>query len=298
MRRKAFTLIELLVVIAIIAILAAILFPVFASAKEKAKQTACTSNIRQMGTGTQLYLGDWDDRYMVGTPILGAAYVAAGNLFGVPADWATTMTPAVVEAQRMHAANAVQPYLNNYQIMQCPSAVEIQLAGGAYASVAAGRRPQAVSYAYNGFMHAFNSSGIQAPSSVIVWSENWGKWSWLGYAGSSPYIGCVEAGVVPPAPCGLGTSTTLLGTFIPNGTMWVHNRGAVFGMGDSSAKWRRLGAQITPAITDYKRDIYRQYQANGTIANATASLWFTANLPAGVGSQPLFRPDIDQQQLP
>lgn len=59
--RRAFTLIELLVVIAIIAILAAILFPVFAQAKEAAKKTACLSNARQIGVGVKLYLGDNDD---------------------------------------------------------------------------------------------------------------------------------------------------------------------------------------------------------------------------------------------
>jgi|CXWL01.1.fsa_nt_gi prepilin-type N-terminal cleavage/methylation domain-containing protein len=59
--RKAFTLIELLVVIAIIAILAAILFPVFAQAKEAAKKTACLSNSRQIGMATKMYLGDYDD---------------------------------------------------------------------------------------------------------------------------------------------------------------------------------------------------------------------------------------------
>ncbi|HWP31858.1 MAG TPA: prepilin-type N-terminal cleavage/methylation domain-containing protein [Fimbriimonadales bacterium] len=63
-RKTAFTLIELLVVIAIIAILAAILFPVFARAKEKAKQIACLNNANQMGKALMLYAGDYDDRLM------------------------------------------------------------------------------------------------------------------------------------------------------------------------------------------------------------------------------------------
>lgn len=59
--KKAFTLIELLVVIAIIAILAAILFPVFAQAKLAAKKTASLSNVKQLDTSAQIYVGDWDD---------------------------------------------------------------------------------------------------------------------------------------------------------------------------------------------------------------------------------------------
>ncbi|MBC8065342.1 MAG: prepilin-type N-terminal cleavage/methylation domain-containing protein, partial [Chlorobia bacterium] len=60
-KSRAFTLIELLVVIAIIAILAAILFPVFAQAKAAAKRTSELSNIKQLGMGAQIYLADYDD---------------------------------------------------------------------------------------------------------------------------------------------------------------------------------------------------------------------------------------------
>lgn len=62
-KRKGFTLIELLVVIAIIAILAAILFPVFAKAREKARQSSCQSNLKQLGLAFQQYSQDWDERY-------------------------------------------------------------------------------------------------------------------------------------------------------------------------------------------------------------------------------------------
>ena len=64
MKNKAFTLIELLVVIAIIAILAAILFPVFAQAKLAAKGTQSLSNIKQVGTANMIYLTDYDDQFV------------------------------------------------------------------------------------------------------------------------------------------------------------------------------------------------------------------------------------------
>ncbi len=96
--RRGFTLIELLVVIAIIAILAAILFPVFARAREKARQSSCLSNVKQLGLGLLMYAQDYDERmayyyryYPPGSTVL----YWWGDL--------------------------LQPYVKNYQILECPS---------------------------------------------------------------------------------------------------------------------------------------------------------------------------------
>lgn len=98
--RYGFTLIELLVVIAIIAILAAILFPVFARARENARRTSCSSNLRQVGLAVKQYLQDSDDKY----PLIWVSSTGpytAGNPYG----W----------------ADAIQPYMKSTQLLQCPS---------------------------------------------------------------------------------------------------------------------------------------------------------------------------------
>jgi prepilin-type N-terminal cleavage/methylation domain-containing protein/prepilin-type processing-associated H-X9-DG protein len=100
--RAGFTLVELLVVIAVIAILAAILYPVFAIAREKARQTGCTSNLRQIGTAVQMYLQDYDGTYP-GNPYPGQQANPIQTL-----DW----TPYYIK---------LYPYVKNYQLFVCPS---------------------------------------------------------------------------------------------------------------------------------------------------------------------------------
>ncbi len=106
--RRGFTLIELLVVIAIIAILAAILFPVFAQAKEAAKKTQCLSDTKQISVGMLLYNGDYDDN------------LAETGLAGVFRNASNTGLGQLYRGiLPFHLA--VQPYIKNYQVFGCPS---------------------------------------------------------------------------------------------------------------------------------------------------------------------------------
>ena len=114
MLKRGFTLIELLVVIAIIAILAAILFPVFAQAREKARQTACLSNGKQIGLALNMYVQDYDERFP-------------------PADYGATVTAPPYTQFGWYSGSGgsvyyppccfdlLQPYQKNIQVDKCPS---------------------------------------------------------------------------------------------------------------------------------------------------------------------------------
>jgi prepilin-type N-terminal cleavage/methylation domain-containing protein/prepilin-type processing-associated H-X9-DG protein len=155
--RRGFTLIELLVVIAIIAILAAILFPVFAKAREKAKQASCASNLRQIGLAVIMYVQDYDE-------------IMPDN---------TWQDSSGTWVQHLTAADRTYPYIKNSQIFCCPSRSEV----GPCATQVGSPFPYVnrCSYGYNNWVvGGRRSSDIKAPSNLfmVMDAQNWWNDSW------------------------------------------------------------------------------------------------------------------------
>jgi len=174
-RNRAFTLIELLVVIAIISILASMLFPVFARAREQARKSACMSNLKQIGLGVMMYVQDYDETY----PITYLAVPAADQMSGYTASY---------------WFNVLQPYTKNRQVWYCPTAGRImtsdssnfQQYSGGYGYNACGTAPISSSGTtlWNGFGqsvdaatgtvkctpngNAVNMSAVTSPSETIL----------------------------------------------------------------------------------------------------------------------------------
>lgn len=111
-RAHAFTLIELLTVIAIIAVLAGLLFPVFARAKNAAKQTVCVSNLRQIGAAIALYMDDSDGIF---PSALDASDKYASDIWNAFPDFKNRI------AQMPLMTEVLQPYLKNKDVFMCPS---------------------------------------------------------------------------------------------------------------------------------------------------------------------------------
>ena len=116
-KRKGFTLIELLVVIAIIAILAAILFPVFARAREKARQASCQSNLKEIGLAYHMYAQDYDER-----PVPGCIRYPPGVSVNVYPRWAYSGASTLADYEANTDGGIIYPYVKNTQIFRCPSA--------------------------------------------------------------------------------------------------------------------------------------------------------------------------------
>jgi len=154
-RTRGFTLIELLVVIAIIAILAAILFPVFARARENARRTSCQNNMKQIALGAKQYIGDYDETY----PPTASDAANPGTT-----GWAVLL----------------QPYIKSVQVLQCasepvgPSATATApLTDYAYNTNVAGQNEASFSFVSNtvlyqdaGSADASNNSNTEALTGV------------------------------------------------------------------------------------------------------------------------------------
>src|SRR5579883_2805406 len=115
--RAAFTLIELLVVIAIIAILAAILFPVFAQAREKARQTSCLSNQKQLALGALMYAQDFDETLPSAQGVYQGQWQYL-SYYDTPANWETE-DPDWVNCMSSVWANQIYAYIKNSGIYSC-----------------------------------------------------------------------------------------------------------------------------------------------------------------------------------
>jgi prepilin-type N-terminal cleavage/methylation domain-containing protein/prepilin-type processing-associated H-X9-DG protein len=149
MRRRGFTLIELLVVIAIIAILAAILFPVFARAREKARQASCSSNLKQLALAFLMYAQDYDEK------------LPGQNLAHYPGGPTAYPNDACC-VERNIAWAITQPYIKNAQVLLCPSEDDTFASRGATPYGPAGAKQYK-------FKHAFCSRGDGVKMASIQW---------------------------------------------------------------------------------------------------------------------------------
>jgi prepilin-type N-terminal cleavage/methylation domain-containing protein/prepilin-type processing-associated H-X9-DG protein len=169
-RRRGFTLIELLVVIAIIAILAAILFPVFARAREKAQQASCLSNLKQLGLAWLMYAQDYDER------VLASHMPPARSPRWDMWVWANLTPPGGIDSRLM-------PYVKNQGMFVCPSipvslwsyGINYYMTGYAQATIGS---PGTWAYGYGGCALAV----IGRPAEILVFSDARSNCYYIGNA--------------------------------------------------------------------------------------------------------------------
>jgi prepilin-type N-terminal cleavage/methylation domain-containing protein/prepilin-type processing-associated H-X9-DG protein len=239
--RRAFTLIELLVVIAIIAILAAILFPVFAQAREKARQATCQSNLKQIGNAVTMYVQDYDETYPIndGRGSIPAFYTQPPDARGV---WS--------EARAGVWATTLQPYIKSYRIYQCPSCPLDTTTLSAPLNAGATEYP--ISYTYNGQLACSTLAAVTSPSTCINFWEGFGKASIRNYALSTPsfFPGGPPHPVFPSSDCAFYVQRVPITT-----TYYVHGQGSDYLYCDGHVKW------VTG--TDYHTSPFASFDANG-----------------------------------
>ncbi|MBX3112666.1 MAG: prepilin-type N-terminal cleavage/methylation domain-containing protein [Fimbriimonadaceae bacterium] len=317
MIKKAFTLIELLVVIAIIAILAAILFPVFAQAKVAAKKAATISNQKQLGTAFNIYTADYDDVLPLAHSIRADGTHRYSTIHPTPngaiaSGWDDPLIMSQVASQW---ANAMQPYMKNWDILNSPSQNAVTIPGEVFTNTV---KPATVGSTYNGLLHTFSMTGVNNPSVVpLIWTGT-GNTSLNGRSTSNPALRCTTSGPCHfnpggPVQAGLaeGNQTAFFGYGNYSGSyhVWTFgnnhtNGGVVFSRVDSSAKYQRVGVALDPNVNlAADKDPYALVRAT-PIEGQSWAYWGTndnqcgnltdENTSGGYRYVCFFRPDRDQ----
>lgn len=242
---KAFTLIELLVVIAIIAILAAILFPVFAQAREKARQTSCLSNLKQLSTSCLMYTQDYDETWPL------TYQQSSGYIWTVPLD---DDSPEDLEAERSLWAVSLQTYIKSNGVFVCPSATEEWTGGGGITDKES--KGFHLSYLINGYLNQWPAASSPAPASVITFSEATGKQYMNGWIAPFPLPRNVDGSdmtMFNPGDgtnCGGAVASTFGFTSISRAKSWfLHGRGQNYAYMDGHVKWQATPGGNSPWAT-------------------------------------------------
>lgn len=286
LNKRGFTLIELLVVIAIIAILAAILFPVFAQARDKARSASCLSNQKQLGLGIIMYSQDYDECIPLTTANINNQWLWNFTMV-VPPGWSSQTTHPAVLGSPYTWCNSLQPYLKNYGIMKCPSGVDYNLPQARFTYASPLMKPIVTSYTINGLLNSFPQAGISTPADLPLLWEGQGNRSAIGGNINNPVLICSDG----TQPCVYNTSCSgsvnggTGSAFGLPGAIWVHQKGQNFVFADGHAKFRNLGMQLSPANTNANVDPYTGYNADGK----PGFLWTNGCHPW------LFRPDFNPQ---
>ncbi|MCE9558819.1 MAG: prepilin-type N-terminal cleavage/methylation domain-containing protein [Armatimonadetes bacterium] len=241
--KRAFTLIELLVVIAIIAILAAILFPVFTQAKAAAKKTQCLSNMRQLGIGLSMYMTESDETCF---------------FFGHAVDVSRANPTVPFGATRENRWwNQIQPYLKSLEILKSPS--DPLQRPHALEDGQAGRPLVKRSYVANRAAENLNTSSIDAVSDIVVITAKHGSYDDSWYE--------------PPKNLYPKTATTPPVLWLDLQTNGVNNT-----FFDGHAKWLSKGALTSdPCGLPYSGvQLMRQYPIPPTPGQPNRTPWHPA----------------------
>lgn len=171
--RRGFTLIELLVVVAIIALLAAILFPVFGRARENARRSGCQNNLKQIGLGIMQYTQDFDER--MPNQVWGLTTSSQGADIADYSSGSTSVNGTPTATGRNWIV-MVEPYVKSWAVYRCPSAVDITGAGGynpsGNSNTAYFMNGVAMQDVTGGVSQARTLASMQDPSSLILVHEN------------------------------------------------------------------------------------------------------------------------------